>query len=208
MVSTNHPPSRRSTRRQMLAGVASVGAIATLGCRPADAASSPSESGKIMSSNAPAPSGALDFDFVIGDWTVRHRQLRTRLAGDTEWLEFSGSSSTRKILAGLGNLEETEIGSPRGAYHGAALRLYDPAGRAWSIYWMDSRYPGLDTPVVGRFEEGVGRFYGDERFDGRIVRLRLLWTPVSAAECRWEQAYSADGGANWETNWIMEFARV
>jgi hypothetical protein len=25
--------------------------------------------------------------------------------------------------------------------------------------------------------------------------------------CRWEQAYSADGGKTWETNWIMEFTR-
>jgi hypothetical protein len=25
---------------------------------------------------------------------------------------------------------------------------------------------------------------------------------------RWEQAFSADGGANWETNWIMNFTRV
>ena len=152
-------------------------------------------------------SGAQDFDFVIGDWTVRHRQLRTRLAGDTEWLEFSGTSSTRKILAGLGNLEETAIGSPRGAYHGAALRLYDPAARTWSIYWMDSRYPGLDTPVVGRFEDGIGRFYGEETFDGKIVQLRLQWIPVSTTECRWEQAYSVDG-VRWETNWSMEFTRA
>lgn len=153
-------------------------------------------------------SGTLDFDFVIGDWTVQHRQLRTRLTGDTEWLEFSGRSSTRKILAGHGNLEETAIGSPRGAYQGAALRLYDPEARTWSIYWMDSRYPGLDTPVVGRFENGIGRFYGDERLDGRTVQLRLMWIPVSVTECRWEQAYSADGGVSWETNWIMEFTRV
>lgn len=161
-----------------------------------------------MSSQLSAPRAPVDFDFVIGDWTVRHRQLRSRLTGDTEWLEFSGRSRTAKILAGLGNLEETEIGSPRGTYHGAALRLYDPADRIWSIYWMDSRHPGLDTPVVGRFDAGVGCFYGDERFDGGIVRLRLLWTPVSATECRWEQAYSADAGAGWETNWIMEFTRV
>ncbi|HEV2675197.1 MAG TPA: DUF1579 domain-containing protein [Aliidongia sp.] len=152
--------------------------------------------------------GALDFDFVIGDWTVRHRQLRKRLAGETGWTEFSGSSNTAKILAGQGNLEETEIRTPRGTYHGSALRLYDPKVRLWSIYWMDSRFPRLDTPVVGRFEDGIGRFYGDERFEDKIVRLRLTWTPISTAECRWDQAYSPDGGDSWETNWIMEFTRT
>jgi hypothetical protein len=28
-----------------------------------------------------------------------------------------------------------------------------------------------------------------------------------AQSARWEQAFSADGGKIWETNWIMEFVR-
>ena len=207
MVSPSHAAIPGVKRRQMLAGIASLGAIALLVRPTADAAPSPAGSGTIMPADIPAAPGAHDFDFFVGDWKTRHRQLRHRLAGDTEWLEFSGTSSTRKILAGLGNLEETAIGSPRGAYHGAALRLYDPAARTWSIYWMDSRYPGLDTPVVGRFEDGIGRFYGEETFDGKIVQLRLQWIPVSTTECRWEQAYSVDG-VRWETNWSMEFTRT
>ncbi len=158
-----------------------------------------------MSSNA---SGAHDFDFFVGDWTIHHRQLRRRLADDTEWLEFSGTSRMQKILGGLGNLDETEIRSPRGAYHGATLRLFDPETGFWSIYWLDSRKPAIDTPMVGRFENGVGFFYADEPFEGRPIRVRFIWTPVSASACRWEQAFSPDGGATWETNWIMEFTRA
>jgi hypothetical protein len=26
--------------------------------------------------------------------------------------------------------------------------------------------------------------------------------------CRWEQAFSTDGGTTWEVNWIMESVRV
>jgi hypothetical protein len=29
-----------------------------------------------------------------------------------------------------------------------------------------------------------------------------------ADAARWEQAFSDDGGATWETNWTMDFARV
>ena len=36
---------------------------------------------------------------------------------------------------------------------------------------------------------------------------RFIWTVEAPGSCRWEQAYSADGGKTWETNWIMEFTR-
>ena len=152
--------------------------------------------------------GVQDFDFFLGDWTIAHRQLRHRLAGDTEWLEFSGTLSMRKLLNGLGNMDETELLSPRGHYHGATLRLFDPETATWSIYWLDSRKPAIDTPMVGRFENGIGYFYADELFEGRPIRVRFIWTPLSADRCRWEQAFSADGGATWETNWISNFTRA
>jgi hypothetical protein len=30
---------------------------------------------------------------------------------------------------------------------------------------------------------------------------------MSDTACRWEQAFSADGGTTWETNWIADFTR-
>ena len=161
-----------------------------------------------MPQDMPAQTGAQDFDFFVGDWKIRHHQLRARLAGDTEWLEFDGTTTMRKFLNGLGNLDETEIRSPRGHYHGATLRLFDPAAGTWSIYWMDSRNPHIDTPMVGRFENGIGLFFADEDFEGRPIKVRFIWTPISATQCRWEQAFSTDGGASWETNWAMSFTRI
>jgi hypothetical protein len=156
----------------------------------------------------PDATGADDFDFFVGDWMIHHHQLRHRLAGDKEWLEFSGTTRMRKILGGLGNLDETEIRSPRGAYHGATLRLFDPETGSWSIYWLDSRRPAIDTPMRGRFEGGIGYFHADESFEDRPIRVRFIWTPISSVACRWEQAFSPDSGASWETNWIMEFTRA
>jgi hypothetical protein len=38
--------------------------------------------------------------------------------------------------------------------------------------------------------------------DGRAILVRFVITIVSAKEARFVQAYSADGGASWEDNWI------
>ncbi len=153
-------------------------------------------------------SSERDFDFLIGDWSVLHRRLRRRLAGDTEWDEFTGPASARKILGGLGNFDEISLPLPSGAYAGATVRLFNPATRLWSIYWMDSRNPVLDPPMVGKFSDGRGLFYGDDRLDGRAIRVRFIWTPITAQSCRWEQAFSEDEGRSWETNWVMSFTRA
>lgn len=154
------------------------------------------------------PAAPGDFDFVIGRWSVAHRRLRERLAGCTEWVEFAGTSSTCHVLGGLGNLEDNQLFLPEGAYRAVALRSYDASKREWSIWWLDGRHPrALDTPVVGRFEDGIGTFFADDVFDGRPIRIRFLWSVPAPDRPRWEQAFSADGGATWETNWTMEFAR-
>jgi hypothetical protein len=117
----------------------------------------------------------------------------------------SGPASVRKILAGWGNIDEIQIALPSGAYTGATLRLFNPKTVLWSIYWMDSRNPGLDPPMIGKFENGRGLFYGDDTFEGKPIRVRFIWTPFPDHRCGWEQAFSADGGQTWETNWTMSF---
>jgi hypothetical protein len=74
--------------------------------------------------------------------------------------------------------------------------------------WPAAASPGLiDVPVVGAFERGVGTFYADERFAGRPIRVRFRWTDTATPNPKWEQAFSPDGGASWETNWRMVFSR-
>ena len=38
--------------------------------------------------------------------------------------------------------------------------------------------------------------------------VRFIWSPLSETACRWEHAFSEDGGSTWETNWIMDFSRT
>lgn len=148
-----------------------------------------------------------DFDFIIGRWSVLHRRLDVRLAGCTRWTTFAGSSETRKVLQGFGNLEDNLLHFPDGSVRALALRSWDPASGNWAIWWLDGRAPHqLDTPVVGRFEDGVGAFYAEDRLDGKPIRVRFLWRRNDGGSPTWEQAFSDDGGAHWETNWTMRFS--
>ena len=51
-------------------------------------------------------------------------------------------------------------------------------------------------------------FRSDDRHEGRPIRVRCLWSRITENSARWEQAFSADNGGSWETNWYMDFARV
>jgi hypothetical protein len=152
-------------------------------------------------------SRSSDFDFFLGSWRVRHRQRKQRLAGNNDWIEFGGTTVAGLILGGAGNVDDNLLDHPAGAYRAATLRAFDAPSGTWSIWWLDGRIPGrLDTPMVGRFDQGIGTFLADDVFEGRPIRVRFLWDATVAGKPRWEQAFSIDRGESWETNWIMEFS--
>ena len=66
----------------------------------------------------------------------------------------------------------------------------------------------LDPPVVGTFHDGVGTFLADDTFNGRPIRVRFVWSRIAPTSCHWEQAFSTDRGATWETNLVMDFKRT
>ena len=107
-----------------------------------------------------------DFDFWMGKWNVRNRRLAQRLAGSDEWDEFEAKVAARPLPGGLGNEDVfcTEYG---GGFVGMSFRFYDPDTDTWSIYWADSRRPGLlDPPVIGSFSGDTG----DLRGSGHVRR--------------------------------------
>jgi hypothetical protein len=157
---------------------------------------------------ASRPAGADGFDFLLGAWRVRHRMLARRLAGSTDWIEFGGTVEVRPILGGLGNVDENGLDDPAGRYAASSLRLFDPATSRWSIHWFDPRMPAQDPPVVGRFDGPEGRFFADDAFEGRPIRVRFVYRDLGAGRAHWSQAFCAVGGARWETNWTMDFTRA
>ena len=147
------------------------------------------------------------FAFQTGNWRVRHRKLRHRLANSDDWYEFDGTCSAWELLGGAGNVDDHWIGDPVDPYAAATLRRLEPDGR-WSIWWIDSRRSGLDAPMKGAFEDDVGIFFGTDEFNGRPIEVRFIWSLASPDKARWEQAFSVDSGKSWETNWMMDFLRA
>jgi len=149
-----------------------------------------------------------DFDFFMGRWKMHNRRLRERLKGSTVWDEFDGTVVARPIWGGKANVDEYEAVGPSGRIQGMTVRLFNRRSQQWSLYWANRDNGTLDTPMIGSFQDGRGEFYDQELFEGRSIYVRYLWSDITPTSCRWEQAFSADGGKSWETNWIMEFTRA
>lgn len=158
---------------------------------------------------APSPAssamadGQRDFDWEIGTWRTTVQVLADPLSeSPDEWLRFSGTSTVRPLADRRANVVELEVSGSDGSIDALNLRLYEPQAQQWSLTFVNLR-DGLLTPAVyGGFHDGVGEFYGDDRLGDRPIKVRFLITRVSRDEARFEQAFSADGGATWETNWI------
>lgn len=152
--------------------------------------------------------GRADFDFFMGSWKARNRNLPERLKGSTAWETFGSTTVARKILDGLGHFEEFTIDFPSGSRAGIALRIFDQASQQWSIYPADSKYGFQSQPLIGAFKEGRGEFYSHEPWEGKHIWCRVTWSQITATSFHWEQAFSTDGGRTWETNWMTDFERI
>jgi hypothetical protein len=161
----------------------------------------------VIAAPAPAPhDGYHDFDFETGAWITKVRVLRNPLSGAApDWAEYQGTSVIRPLMDGRANLVELSVSGTRGKIEGVALRLYNPQARQWSLNYASMHDGLLTAPVFGSFDDkGRGLFYGRDMFDGRAILVRFVITQVSATAAHFEQAYSADGGASWEVNWIAD----
>jgi hypothetical protein len=164
-------------------------------------------------STAPASStvadGQRDFEWETGTWRTTVRVLAEPLAeSPDEWLQFTGTTVVRPLLDQRANIVEFEVSGPSGRIDALNLRLYEPQAGRWSLTFVNIR-DGLLTPAVyGGFHDGVGEFYGDDQLGGRPIAVRFLIFRQGPDTARFEQAFSADGGTTWETNWIAVDHRI
>jgi hypothetical protein len=152
--------------------------------------------------------GQHDFDFEIGTWKTHLRRLVHPLTGSTTWVEYEGTTVVRKVWNGRANLIELEADGPGGHFEGLNLRLYNPGSHQWSLNFANSSGGGMNQPTIGEFKNGRGEFFDQETLNGRAIFVRFVISDITPDSCRFEQAFSEDGGKTWEVNWVATDTRV
>ncbi len=152
----------------------------------------------------PPPGRAGEFDFLSGDWRIRHRRLKD--AARDEWDAFEGEATCWSILGGVASIEELRI--PARSFSGMGMRLFDSEQRRWFELWTNAKGASLTGPgMPGGFRDGAAVFEADDT-DGEVpIRVRSTWDRIAPRACRWQQSVSRDGGRSWATNWIMEWEK-
>jgi hypothetical protein len=145
-----------------------------------------------------------DFDFLIGNWKIKHRRFKP----DTKvWDEFEGEATCWTILKGIASIEELRI--PARDFSGTGIRLLDVKNSLWHDYWVNGKSGVLTPPgQTGVFENGVGTFGAEDEENGKKIKIRGVWDRITPKSCRWFQGVSKDGGKTWDDNWIMDWTKV
>jgi hypothetical protein len=149
-----------------------------------------------------AQDSSHDFDFEFGTWKTHLTRRLHPLTGSTTWVKYEGTTVVRKVWNGRANLVELEVDGPAGHIQALSLRLYNPETRQWSLNFASSAGGTMSPPTIGGFKNGRGEFFDEETLDGRPILVRFVISDITATSCRFEQAFSADGGKTWEVNWI------
>ena len=151
--------------------------------------------------------GQHDFDFEIGTWKIHLSRLQDPLGGSTTWVEFDGTSVTRKVWDGRANLEEFETDSPTRSHRRSDFAPVQSADSSVEYLLGQQQGPALGQPIqpmVGEFKNGRGEFYDQEQWKGRSVLVRFVWSKITPNSAHFEQSFSDDGGKTWEVNWITD----
>lgn len=156
----------------------------------------------------PPRDGQRDFDFEIGTWKTSLKRLLSPLTGSTKWVEYEGTTIVRKVWEGNANLVELDVSGSAGNIKALSLRLYNPESRQWSLNFANIKGGVMAVPTIGEFKNGRGEFYNQETLNGRAILVRFVIFDITPNSCRFEQAFSDDGGKTWEVNWIATDTRV
>lgn len=146
-----------------------------------------------------------DFDYLIGAWTTQQKRLKALAAGSHEWVAAPANQHCAvPYLNGQAIVEQSRFPDNRAA--GLFIYTFSSIHRQWSIRWVNGKTGELEPPYVGGFRGTRGEFYGDDDYNGRPIKVRIIWTNPDRDHARWEQSFSF-GGRAWEVNWISDFTR-
>ncbi|MEE9375546.1 MAG: hypothetical protein V3V04_04365, partial [Rhizobiaceae bacterium] len=147
--------------------------------------------------------GVGDFDFLAGNWHIRHKRLKD--GTKNAWERFDSTATVHRVLGGMGSIEE--LRKTDGSYMGMGVRVWLPELKKWADHWTSADNGVVNAPQFGNFIDGDGVFITEEEVDGIKWQYRGMWDRITLENCRWHQSASKDGGNSWEWNWWMEWTR-
>jgi len=183
--------------RRTVLQTAAIAAIGQIIATPSTATAAPS---------AQATGKPGDFNFLAGEWRIKHRRLKNESTG--EWDIFEGEATCWTVLEGVASIEELRI--PARNFSGMGIRLCDVEKHVWADFWINSRSGVLTPPgLMGTFQNGVGTFIADDMDGDKPIKVRGVWDRIVPGKShRWYQAVSRDGGKTWAENWSMDWLRA
>lgn len=167
-----------------------------------------SSANKATADAAISHDGRSDFDWEIGTWKTQLKRRLHPLTGSNEWVEYTGTTTVRKVWDGAANLVELDVKGAAGRIEGLSLRLYNPESHQWSLNFANRAAGVLVPPTIGEFNNGRGEFYNSDTLNGRAILVRFVMSEIGRDSAHFEQSFSADGGKTWESNWIAVDTRL
>jgi hypothetical protein len=147
-----------------------------------------------------------DFDYLVGAWTTRQRRLKALAVDSSEWVESPANQHCAvSYLSGRAIVEQSQF--PNKVPAGLFVYTFSATKQQWSIRWVNGKTGELEPAYVGGFQGARGEFYGNDEYDGRPIKVRVIWTHSDRDHARWEQSFSFDN-RTWEINWISDFSRA
>jgi hypothetical protein len=151
--------------------------------------------------------GQHDFDFNFGVWKTHIKRIVDPFSGSAASQELNGTVTVRKVWGGRALLEEIEADGPKGHWEGLTLFLYNPTAHQWTQSFAGSRVGMISSALVGEFRNGRGELFQSDTLQGRAILVRGVWSDIKPNSHRYEEDYSADGGATWAPAFIAELTR-
>jgi hypothetical protein len=136
------------------------------------------------------------FDFWVGDWTVRWI--------DSQGQVLEGRNRIRKTLDDCVVVEEFD-GRPGAALRGMSVSTYDAKAARWHQTWVDNS--GGYLAFEGGMDAGRMVLVRRAVVDGRTVLQRMVFRDMTADALVWDWQRSSDDGVTWTTAWQILYRR-
>lgn len=145
----------------------------------------------------PACPLSTEFDFWLGDWTVRWTAPDKR--------ELEGRNRVRRALDGCAIVEEFD-GTPGSPLKGISVTVYDVARKVWKQTWVDNQSGYLD--FEGGLADGRMVLARSVVVNGAPLRQRMVFHGITPDAFTWDWQRSRDDGKTWETTWQLRYTRT